>query len=192
MKKVVKWLLSYASVRTTMSFFLGLFYDKRYLVGRHFEKSLAGWYWAVKGILVQKLLGKNRRVPWPVTAPVHISNYWNIQFHPDDLNNFNACFVYYQGLGGKINIGRGSYIAPNVGLITANHDPDDLDRHMPGKDIIIGDRCWIGMNSVILPGVILGPRTIVGAGSVVTKSFEEGGVTIAGVPARIITQNGSG
>lgn len=42
------------------------------------------------------------------------------------------------------------------------------------------------MNSVILPGVILGDRTIVGAGSVVNKSFPEGNVIIAGVPAKIV------
>ncbi|HCZ3018802.1 TPA: type 8 capsular polysaccharide synthesis protein Cap8J, partial [Staphylococcus aureus] len=45
---------------------------------------------------------------------------------------------------------------------------------------------WIGMNSVILPGVELGEHTIVGAGSVVTKSFPEGNVVIGGNPAKVI------
>jgi acetyltransferase-like isoleucine patch superfamily enzyme len=57
---------------------------------------------------------------------------------------------------------------------------------LPGKDVIIGKKCWIGMNSVILPGVCLGDHTIVGAGSVVTKSFPDGNCIIAGNPARII------
>ena len=57
---------------------------------------------------------------------------------------------------------------------------------MPGKDIIIGKKCWIGMNSVILPGVVLGDHTIVGAGAVVTKSFVDGNCVIGGNPARII------
>lgn len=42
------------------------------------------------------------------------------------------------------------------------------------------------MNAVILPGVHLGDHTIVGAGSVVTRSFPEGNIIIAGVPAKKI------
>lgn len=52
--------------------------------------------------------------------------------------------------------------------------------------IIIKDDCFIGQNSLILPGVTLGNRTIVGAGSIVTKSFKDGNVIIAGNPAKII------
>ena len=33
----------------------------------------------------------------------------------------------------KIVIGKGSYIAPNVGLVTANHVLTDLEQHQPGK-----------------------------------------------------------
>lgn len=80
----------------------------------------------------------------------------------------------------------GCIIAPNCGFITANHNFDEFDKHYDGKDIIIGDNCWIGMNSTILPGVVLGNHTIVGAGSVVTKSFTEGHCVIAGNPAKII------
>ena len=55
----------------------------------------------------------------------------------------------------------------------------------PGKAIEIGDRCFIGCNSVIMPGVRLGANCVVGANSVVTKSFEEGSV-VAGAPARLL------
>lgn len=76
--------------------------------------------------------------------------------------------------------------ANNVGTITENHNFLDLDRHLPGKDIIIGDRCWIGMKRVVLPGVILGEGTIVGAGAIVTKSFIDGNCVVAGNPAKVI------
>lgn len=70
-----------------------------------------------------------------------------------------------------------------MGLITANHDINNPDLHTESKDIMLGEKCWIGMNSVILPGVTLGNHTTVGAGSIVTKSFPEGYCVIAGNPA---------
>lgn len=166
--------------------FLSLFYKKKYLTGKYFEKSIAGYNWCFKAIFRQKILGFNKNIPWPVSPFIVISNPNNISFHPDDLNNFQGFGNYYQNFDGKIIIGKGTYIAPNVGIITANHDPNDLEKHLPGKDVVLGEECWIGMNSVILPGIVLGKRTIVGAGSVVTKSFPEGYCVIAGNPAKII------
>lgn len=54
-----------------------------------------------------------------------------------------------------------------------------------GKAVEIGDRCFIGCNTVIMPGVWLGANCIVGANSVVTESFVEGSV-VAGVPAKLL------
>lgn len=54
-----------------------------------------------------------------------------------------------------------------------------------GKPISIGDKCFLGCNVVIMPGVQLGENCIVGANSVVTKSFEAGSV-IAGAPAKLL------
>ena len=52
----------------------------------------------------------------------------------------------------------------------------------------IGKRCFIGMNSVILPGIHIGDHSIVGAGSVVTKDVPPNTI-VAGNPAKIIRRD---
>jgi acetyltransferase-like isoleucine patch superfamily enzyme len=73
-----------------------------------------------------------------------------------------------------------------VNTLSASDKPraKEAPRHLPGPPLRLGARCWVGMNSVILPGVELGENTIVGAGAVVTRSFPEGHCVIAGNPAR--------
>lgn len=164
----------------------GLFFDRSYLRGKWFEQRKIGWLWVINAIWFQKILGFNRGLPIPVHHTIKISNFKNLVLGEDNLNNFQSNGIYFQNYSAKIHLGDGCFIAPNVGLITANHDPASPDKTLPGRDIVLGPRCWIGMNAVILPGVTLGPQTIVGAGSVVTKSFPDGNQIIAGNPARVI------
>jgi len=91
---------------------------------------------------------------------------------------------YIQGLNG-IEIGDGTIIASGVKIISANHDLYDYNRWIPDRPIKIGRNCWIGANSVILPGIQLGNHVIVGAGTIVTKDFPDN-VVIAGNPAQVI------
>lgn len=53
-------------------------------------------------------------------------------------------------------------------------------------EVNIGNRCFIGADSIIMPGVTLADYTVVGAGSVVTRSTNEPGLVIAGNPAKVI------
>lgn len=165
-----------------------LFFEKEYLSGKHFEESISGWKWFLRSVLCQKIFQINGHIPWPVSPYIKISNPKNIIFDPNDISNFQMYGNYFQNFNSKIYIGKGTYIAPNVGIITSNHDLYNLDKHTDGKDVILGNKCWIGMNAVILPGVKLGDKTIVGAGSVVTKSFPDGNIVIAGNPANIVKQ----
>lgn len=91
---------------------------------------------------------------------------------------------YLQGAG-TIRFGDYVQLAPNVGILSANHDLYDQRKYNEAP-IVIGDYSWIGMNSVVTAGVTLGPRTIVAAGAVVTKSFPEGFCVLAGVPAKVV------
>jgi acetyltransferase-like isoleucine patch superfamily enzyme len=52
--------------------------------------------------------------------------------------------------------------------------------------IQVKDNCFIGVNSIILPGTTIGPNSIIGAGSVVAKDVPPNTV-VAGVPAREIS-----
>jgi len=167
-------------------------YDRKYLKGKYFAGKLGGikaigWRWVCTDCMSRLFLGINKGIKFPVSPRIIVSNSNNISFHVDDLNNFQGLGNYFQSFGGKIMIGKGTYIGPNVGLITTNHDIYDPDLHVASKDIVLGEKCWIGMNSIVLPGVVLGPHTTVAAGSVVTKSFSEGYCVIAGNPAKIIT-----
>ena len=185
MKKLFKkWVLLWKWIYVHM--FSWIFYDKRYLTGRWFNDGLEslGWLWAARDIHYRIHTLQHLHIKWPVSPMIECGE--KIVFDPDDLNNMNGYGNYFQTINGKIIIGKGSYIAPNVGLITTNHNIADLDQHLSGKDIVLGKNCWIGMNSVVLPGVILGDHTVVGAGSVVTKSFSQGHCVIAGNPARKI------
>lgn len=169
-------------------------YKRKYIKGKHFKGryggiNAKGWRWIITDCMARFLLGINKGVPFPISPRVTVANPKNIVFDTDDLNNFQGFGNYYQAIGdAKIIIGKGCWIAPNVGLITTNHDETNPDEHLSGEDIVLGEKCWIGMNSIILPGVVLGPHTTVGAGAVVTKSFPEGYCILAGNPARKIKE----
>lgn len=165
-----------------------IWYDNKYFVGQNFSKDhfSVGWKWILKFWFPQKILGYAKQVQFPIPRGVTITTTSKLFFDSDDMINFHSPGCYYQNIDGNIYIGKGTKIAPNCGIITTNHDINKLDRSAKGKDIKIGKNCWIGMNSVLLPGVELGDHTIVGAGSIVTKSFKDGNCVIVGNPAKKI------
>lgn len=55
----------------------------------------------------------------------------------------------------------------------------------------IGDNCYIGPGAKIFGEIVIGPGTVIGANSVVNKSFPDGNQTLAGIPARKISDKPS-
>lgn len=165
--------------------FAWLAYDTRYLRGRHFEHLWSpGWRWAFNGMFAKLFKGAGRGIPWPVSSQGSFGK--NIEFHVDDLNNFQGP-IYFQTFGdARIKLGQGAWIARGSALITTNHDLTNPDVHSTPESIEIGDHCWLGTNVVVMPGVTLGPHTVVGANAVVTKSFPDGWCVLGGVPAKKI------
>ena len=51
---------------------------------------------------------------------------------------------------------------------------------------VVGNDVWLGYQCLIMPGVTIGDGAVCAAGAVVTKSCYEKGVTLVGVPARIL------
>ena len=99
---------------------------------------------------------------------------------------------------GDVDIGEACLIAKNVTLLSGTHQirgegsirENDaaslLDPNFSSSEpIVIGDDCWLGSNSVVLPGVNLGKGVVVGANSVVTTNFPDFSI-VAGVPAKVI------
>ena len=89
--------------------------------------------------------------------------------------------------GGGVYIGRKTLIAPGVHIFTAEHplNADDRDEWEMCRPVRIGERCWIGGDATICPGVTIGDRTVVGAGSVVVRDIPSDCVAV-GNPCRVI------
>jgi len=131
----------------------------------------------------QSILDINNNVPWMVHFTSRVSG--QITIGKDVWISFAASGgCYFQGANG-IEIGDNSIFAPGVKIISANHNTSNLKKWELSEPVRIGEKCWIGANSVILPGVQLGDNVIVGAGAIVTKSFGSNSV-IGGNPAKLI------
>ncbi len=58
-------------------------------------------------------------------------------------------------------------------------------KNVESRRIVIGDKSWIGFNTIILKGVNIGEGSIIAAGSVVTKDVAPWTI-VGGNPARLI------
>jgi maltose O-acetyltransferase len=98
--------------------------------------------------------------------------------------------IYGIGGGGHLILGDHCMIAPETIILTTEHKLDEYGRVTRGENattIKIGDYSWIGIRSIILPGVTIGENTIIGAGAVVTKDIPPNTVAV-GVPAKVIRE----
>lgn len=80
-----------------------------------------------------------------------------------------------------VYIDDGAYVAFRATILC-----HDMSRNVR-RDVKIGKNCFIGAQSIIMPGVTVGEQSIVAAGAVVTKDVPPHSI-VAGNPAQIIRQ----
>ena len=94
---------------------------------------------------------------------------------------------------GKITVGKNTVFGEDVMILTGKHNYiseitsiDQLQK-VPesGRDIIIGEGCYIGSGVIVIGPVNIGDYAVLGAGSVVTKDVD-GRALYGGIPAKKI------
>jgi acetyltransferase-like isoleucine patch superfamily enzyme len=99
-----------------------------------------------------------------------------------------GCFV--GAGGGGLVMGDDVLVSPNCSILTSNYRFDRLgvplqEQGTESKGVRIGDRVWIGANSVVLDGTEIGEDCLVSAGSVVSGRIPPRTI-VQGNPAKVI------
>ena len=108
-----------------------------------------------------------------------------------------GCYIYTSLMNfdkiytDKIDIGNNVTIAKGVILLCHDMAKDYVHKKEHNNEIVgkikIGNNCFIGTNSIILPDVKIGNNVIIGAGSIVSKHIQDN-VVVAGNPAKVIRE----
>jgi len=119
-------------------------------------------------------------------AKVFGSNDFPLEIGKSSFVGLN-CFI--EGFNAKVKIGDFVSFAPNVNLYSGSGPNASLAMQkifpIVRGEVSIGDHCWIGSFSTIMPLVTIGKYCVVAANSFVTKSFPDYSI-IGGTPAKLI------
>ena len=134
---------------------------------------------------------------------------WLVAHHPDNrcrkkmlrMSNVecgfgtvvNIGFVVSDDYKGLLTIGERVAISPNVVVVCGSSPnnsklmcvPGFKERYAKLEPVKVEDDAWIGVGSIILPGVRIGKGAIVGAGSIVNCDVSDGSI-VAGNPIKEI------
>ena len=106
----------------------------------------------------------------------------------------DGCRIYISSWGSEpflVTIGDSVTITSGVRIIT--HDgstwlmrDEANNRYQKYAPVVIGSDVFIGLNTIIMPGVTIGSNVVIGAGSVVTKDIPSNSVAV-GNPAKVVS-----
>ncbi|KKK18165.1 acetyltransferase, CysE/LacA/LpxA/NodL family [Aspergillus rambellii] len=126
-----------------------------------------------------------KREPW-IEPPIRMDYGYNVKVGAGAFINFD-CVILDTCL---VTIGARTLLGPKVALYSGTHPLDPAIRNgtsgpESGKEIHIGEDCWLAGNVIVLPGVTIGDGAVIGAGSVVTKDVPAYHLAV-GNPAKIV------
>lgn len=133
--------------------------------------------------IMQKLFKSVGKNVW-IEPDFHCEFGKNITIGSDVYINFGCVILDC----GQVTIGNNTLIGPNVGIYDANHVLDAEERIAGGLkpgNVHIGNRVWIGGNTILLPNITIGDDTVIGAGSIVTHDIPSGVVAV-GNPCHVL------
>ena len=139
---------------------------------------------AERTAMLQRLLGHVGDDKILINQPFYCDYGKHISVGKRFFANFNFT-VLDEAL---VTIGDDCFVGPNVGIYTACHSTDPVERNTRREwalPVTIGDNVWIGGGVTILAGVTIGDNVTIGAGSVVTGDIPSGSIAV-GNPCRVI------
>lgn len=147
---------------------MSVLYKVERFIKKLFMKTFGAMYASINHVGFAKWIGVN------MGSDVHI--YGN----PSKMFGTEPWLVT---LGNHVHITMDVlFITHDGGTLLFRHLVPDLEITAP---VIVGDFVYIGVRSIILPGVKIGNNCIVAAGSVVSKDIPDNSV-VGGIPAKFI------
>lgn len=130
--------------------------------------------------IFQKLRGINAEIP-PITAASAVVSPF-AQLGEGTIVFHRAVVNAGASIGDNCIINTGAIVEHDA--VVESHCHVSTAAVLNGQ-VKVSEGCFIGSNATIIQGIKIGPGAIVGAGSVVTRDIEAG-ITVAGVPAKIL------
>ena len=104
------------------------------------------------------------------------------------------CRIYIKNWGSEpFLVSIGDHVTVTSGVKFITHDgstclvkDDKGKRYQRFAPIQVGSHVFIGVNSIIMPGVSIVSNVVIGAGSVVTKDIPDDSVAV-GAPAKVVS-----